>query len=151
MNILLFGEAPGSRRILNKMLKGAKHHLVQQAWEEMPEPDLENYDLVLVDGNVGDCAQQTRLLEWVRTARCRFPNLPVAALNDLGASVTGTDAEHHPPHHSCGIAEAADGVWYSHCRLKSLALSETAALLRDACERPLLEPIVFEYSGKVEE
>ena len=148
MNILLFGEAPGSRRILNKMLKGAKHHLVQQAWEEMPEPYLEPYDLVLVDGNVGSCTQQARLLEWVRTARFRFPDLPVAALNDFGASAS-ENAEHSPAPHSCGVAASADGVWHAHCRLKTLALSETAALLRDVYERPLLEPIVFEYSGKV--
>lgn len=150
MNILLLGEAPGSRRILNKMLKGAKHRLVQQAWEEMPEPDLEDYDLVLVDGNVCDCVQQTRLLEWVRTARYRFPDLPVAALNDL-ATPAPESMTHAAAPHSCGVAASADGVWYSHCRLKSLALSETAALLRDACERPLLEPIIFEYSGKAEE
>ena len=148
MNILLLGEAPGLRQILNKMLKGAKHRLVQQAWAEMPEPDLEHYDLVLVDGNVEDCVQQTRLLEWVRTARCLFPDLPVAALNDLGNSAPES-AEHTSTRHSCGVAEAAEGVWHSHCRLKALALSETAALLRDACARPLLEPIVFEYSGKV--
>ena len=50
--------------------------------------------------------------------------------------------------HSCGVSESGDGVWSMRCRLKELALSETAALLRDACERQPLEPFVFEYSGQ---
>jgi hypothetical protein len=33
------------------------------------------------------------------------------------------------------------------CRLREIALGETAALIRDECERPVLEPITFEYSG----
>ena len=143
MNILLLGEAPGVRRILNKMLEKSRHRFVQQAWEDMQEPDLEQYDMVLVDGNVYDCAQQTRLLEWVREARRRFPHLPVAAVNCVG---TAAQAEGSMPRHACGVSESADGVWRMRCRLQELALSETAALLRDACERQPLEPIVFEYS-----
>lgn len=148
MNILLLGEAPGARRILSCMLEKSRHRLVQQTWEDMPEPDLEKYDMVLVDGNVCDCAQQARLLQWVSVARSRYPDLPVAALNYLGVPAPEENTVSGTASHSCGISESANGVWHSHCRLKELALSETAALLRDACERTPLEPIVFEYSGK---
>lgn len=148
MNILLLGEAPGTRRILNQMLEKSRHQLIQQAWADMPEPDLEQYDMVLVDGNVCDCSQQARLLEWVREARRLFPNLPVAALNYVGTPVAAENAERSMANHSCGVSESGDGVWRMRCRLKELALSETAALLRDACERQPLEPVIFEYSGQ---
>lgn len=148
MNILLLGEAPGARRILSQILEKSRHRMVQQTWEEMPEPYLEQYDMVLVDGNVCDCAQQARLLQWVRTARSRYPDLPVAALNYLGTPAPTENTRPDAASHSCGITESANGVWLTHCQLKELALSETAALLRDACERKPLEPIVFEYSGR---
>ena len=148
MNILLLGEAPGAWRILNRMLEKSRHRFVQRAWEDMQEPDLEQYDMVLVDGNVCDCAQQARLMDWVREARRRFPHLPVAAVNCMGTSAVAEGAEGSMPRHACGVSESADGVWRMRCRLQELALSETAALLRDACERQPLAPIVFEYSGQ---
>lgn len=148
MNILLLGEASGTRRILNQMLEKSSHQLVQQSWKDMPEPDLEQYDMVLVDGNVYDCTQQARLLEWVREARRLFPDLPVVALNYVGTPVAVDSSECSTSNHSCGVSESSDGVWHMRCRLKGLALSETAALLRDACERQPLEPFVFEYSGQ---
>lgn len=147
MNILLLGAEPGARQIMSQILEKTRHRLVQRTWEDMPEPELEHYDMVLVDGNVCDCEQQARLLQWVREARARYPHLPVAALNSLGNAATG----HIRPDkatHSCGVSESANGITQSHCRLKELALDETAALLRDACERPLLEPVVFEYSRR---
>ncbi|CAH1904538.1 conserved hypothetical protein [Candidatus Nitrotoga sp. HW29] len=148
MNILLLGEASGTRRILNKILEKSRHQLIQQAWEDMPELDLEQYDMVLIDGNVCDCSEQMRLLEWVREARRLFPDLPVAALNYVGTSVAAENAQFNMADHSCGVSESGDGIWRMRCRLKELALSETAALLRDACERQPLEPVVFEYSGQ---
>ncbi|CAH1387808.1 hypothetical protein [Candidatus Nitrotoga sp. M5] len=148
MNILLLGEVSGTRRILNQLLENSKHRLIQQAWEDMPEPDLKQYDMVLVDGNVCDCSQQVRLLEWVREARRLFPELPIAALNYVGTPTKAKNAEISMANHSCGVSESGDGVWHMRCRLKELALSETAALMRDACERQPLEPFVFEYSGQ---
>ncbi|MEO6421868.1 MAG: hypothetical protein ABIR84_04075 [Candidatus Nitrotoga sp.] len=148
MNILLLGEASGTRRMLNQMLEKSRHRLIQQAWEDMPEPDLDQYDMVLIDGNVCDCSQQARLLEWVREARRLFPDLPVAALNYVGTTTSEKNAERNMANHSCGVSDSGDGVWQMRCRLKELALSETAALLRDACERQPQEPVVFEYSGQ---
>lgn len=89
MNILLLGEAPGTRRILNQMLGKSRHRLIQQAWADMPEPDLEQYDMVLVDGNVCDCSQQARLLEWVREAQAAFSRLASSGIKLCGHSCSG--------------------------------------------------------------
>ena len=154
MNILLVGERPDTRQILHLMLEKSRHRLEGRSLEDFPEPDLEAYDMVLVDGNACDCAKQAYLLDWIREARRRYPSLPVAVMNCVGSHVTdASDATSKNcrtgggASHACGVSESADGVWNMRCRLQELALSETAALLRDACERPPLEPITFEYSG----
>lgn len=148
MNILLFGETPGAHSVLSQILEKTRHRLIQQSWEDMPEPDLEKYDIVLVDGNVCDCVHQARLLQWVSSARSQYPNLPVVAINYLTGASPEKNASPATAGQPCGIKESANGVWLTHCRLKDLALSETAALLRDACDRPALEPVIFEYSGR---
>jgi hypothetical protein len=50
--------------------------------------------------------------------------------------------------HTCGVFESGNGVLNMRCRLQEIALGETAALMRNECERPSLEPITFEYSGR---
>ena len=156
MNILLVGERPDTRQILHLMLEKSRHRLEGRSLEDFPEPDLEAYDMVLVDGNACDCARQAHLLDWIREARRRYPSLPVAVMNCVGSHVAGVGGADTASKdcktgggtsHVCGVSESADGVWSMRCRLQELALSETAALLRDACERPPLEPITFEYSG----
>ena len=149
MNILLLGDAPDTRQILNRMLEKSRHKLIQQAWDDMPEPDLEYFDMVLVDGNICNCEQQKRLLEWVSEAKRRFPDIPLAALNNMGTAVVSQGELHHRASHSCGVSESANGVWNMHCRLREIALSETSALVREACEKQPMEPYVFEYSGRV--
>lgn len=153
MNILLVGERPDTRQILHLMLEKSRHRLDGRSLEDFPEPNLAAYDMVLVDGNACDCAKQAHLLDWIREARRRYPSLPVAVMNCVGSHVTfaggGAGGETSTsPARACGVSESADGVWSMRCRLQELALSETAALLRDACERPPLEPITFEYSGR---
>lgn len=154
MNILLVGERPDTRQILHLMLEKSRHSLEGRSLEDFPEPDLAAYDMVLVDGNACDCTRQAHLLDWIREARRRYPSLPVAVMNCVGSHVAsasdtvskdcraGGEASH-----TCSVSESADGVWSMRCRLQELALGETAALLRDACERAPLEPITFEYSG----
>lgn len=144
MNILLVGERPDARKILHRLLVKSSHRLEERLPTDLLAADLGAYDMVLVDGNVCGCSQQAHLLEWIREARRRYPSLPVAVMNCVGSHVTFTGSG---TSHACGVSESADGVWSMRCRLQELALSETAALLRDACERPPLEPITFEYSG----
>ncbi len=149
MNILLIRESRDVQRILNQLLGKSRHRLEGRSLEDFPEPDLEAYDMVLVDGNVCDCTQQENLLGWIREARRRYPHLPVAVMNCVGSHVPSENRRvGGETSHSCGVSESADGVWNMRCRLRELALSETAALMRDVCERPPLEPIVFEYSGR---
>ena len=149
MNILLIRESRDVQRILNQLLGKSRHRLEGRSLEDFPEPDLEAYDMVLVDGNVCDCTQQENLLGWIREARRRYPHLPVAVMNCVGSHVPSENRRvGGETSHTCGVSESADGVWNMRCRLRELALSETAALMRDVCERPPLEPIVFEYSGR---
>ncbi|MDN5752364.1 MAG: hypothetical protein L0H15_03655 [Nitrosospira sp.] len=147
MNILLVGEKQDTRKIVQLLLEKSKHRLERKSLESVPEPDLEDYDMVLVDGDVYGCTQQANLLEWVREARRRYPHMPVAVMNNVGSH---TAFESHgvggAALRTCGVFESGNGVLNMRCRLQEIALGETAALVRDRCERPPLEPITFEYS-----
>ena len=150
MNILLVGEKQDTRRILQMLLDKSRHRLERISLENFPQRDLESYDMVLVDGAIQDCTQQVNLLHWIREARRRYPHLPVAVMNNIGSQVVreGCDPHDEALQHTCGIFESGNGVLNMRCRLREIALGETAALMRDECERPLLEPITFEYSGE---
>jgi hypothetical protein len=50
MNILLVGDRQNSRGLLQLLLEKSKHRLERKSLESFPEPDLEAYDMVLVDG-----------------------------------------------------------------------------------------------------
>jgi hypothetical protein len=150
VNILLVGERQDTRHILQMLLDKSRHRLERISLENFSEPDLESYDMVLVDGAVQDCTQQLNLLQWIREARRRYPHLPVAVMSNVGSQVAreGCDPRDEALQHTCGIVESGNGVLNMRCRLREIALGETAALMRDECERPLLEPITFEYSGR---
>lgn len=148
MNILLVGERQDTRQILQLLLQKSKHKLERKSLENFPEPDLEAYDMVLVDGNVYDCSQQVNLMQWIREARRRYPHLPVAVMNNVGSHVAAENCGTAGETRTCGVFESSDGVLNMRCRLQEIALGETAALMRDACERAPLEPITFEYSGR---
>jgi hypothetical protein len=70
-------------------------------------------------------------------------------MNNIGSQVVREECDPHEEalQHTCRIIESGNGVLNMRCRLREIALGETAALMRDECERPLLEPITFEYSG----
>jgi hypothetical protein len=148
MNILLVGGGQNSRGLLQLLLEKSKHRLERKSLESFPEPDLEAYDMVLVDGNAYGCGQQANLLQWIREARRRFPHLPVAVMSDVGAAAASEICpvgDETPG--TCGVFESSDGVLNMRCRLQELALGETAALMRDDYARTPLEPVTFEYSG----
>lgn len=94
MKILLPGEGPGARRILDQMLGGSKHQLTLHTLEAIPDLDLEQYDMVLVDGNICACTQQARLADWIGETRCCFPHLLVAVMNlrEVSRSAEGGEA-----------------------------------------------------------
>jgi hypothetical protein len=146
MNILFVGERQDTGNIVQLLLEKSKHRLECKSLESFPEPDLEAYDMVLVDGAVYGCAQQVDLVQWIRKAKRRFSDVPVLVMNSVGQA----DSEIHEPVrnglHTCGVFESDNGVLNMRCRLQEIALGEFAALMRDV-ERPALEPITFEYSG----
>ena len=148
MNILLVGERQDTRQLLQLLLEKSKHRLERKTLDSFPEPDLEAYDMVLVDGAVDDCTQQVNLVQWVREARRRYPHLPVAVMNNVGPDEASENESACSTMHTCGVFESGNGVVNMRCRLREIALGETAALMRDDCQRPLLEPITFEYSGR---
>lgn len=148
MNILLVGEKQDTRKIVHLLLEKSKHRLERKSLENVPGTDLEAYDMVLVDGDVYGCSQQANLLEWVREARQRYPDLPVAVMNNVGSHVASESYKAGGENlRTCRVFESGDGVLNVRCRLQEIALGETAALMRDGCERPPSEPITFEYSG----
>lgn len=150
MNILMLADEPDMRQLFNKLLVKTEHQLTRRRLDDGAlEIYLDNYDMVLVDGNVCDCTQQANLLGWIREAKRRYPHLPVAVMNCVGSRASSRNEKSEVgAAHTCGVSESADGIWSMRCRLQELALSETAALMRDVCERPPLEPIIFEYSGQ---
>ena len=148
MNILLVGERQDTRQILKLLLDKSKHKLERKSLDSFPEPDLEAYDMVLVDGAVHDCTQQVNLVQWIREARRRYPHLPVAVMNNVGPDVDSEGEASCGGLNTCGVFESGNGVLNMRCRLREIALGETAALMRDDYERPLLEPVTFEYSGR---
>jgi hypothetical protein len=148
MNILLVGERQDTRQLLQLLLEKSKHRLERKTLDSFPEPDLEAYDMVLVDGAVDDCTQQVNLVQWIREARRRYPHLPVAVMNNVGPHEASENDPGCGTMHTCGVFESGNGVLNMRCRLREIALGETAALMRDDCQRPLLEPVTFEYSGR---
>ena len=148
MNILLVGERQDTRQLLQLLLEKSKHRLERKTLDSFPEPDLEAYDMVLVDGAVDDCTQQVNLVQWVREARRRYPHLPVAVMNNVGPDEASENESASSTMHTCGVFESGNGVLNMRCRLREIALGETAALMRDDFQRPLLEPVTFEYSGR---
>ena len=148
MNILLVGERQDTRQLLQLLLEKSKHRLERKTLDSFPEPDLEAYDMVLVDGAVDDCTQQVNLVQWVREARRRYPHLPVAVMNNVGPNEASENEPACSTMHTCGVFESGNGVLTMRCRLREIALGETAALMQDDCQRLPFEPVTFEYSGR---
>jgi hypothetical protein len=145
MNILFVGERQDMGNIIQLLLEKSKHKLECTSLESLPEPDLEAYDMVLVDGAVHGCNEQLNLVQWIQKAKRRFSDLPVLVMNSVGQAGSETPETACNNLHTCGVFESANGVLNMRCRLQEIALGEIAALMRDV-ERPVLEPITFEYS-----
>ena len=95
MNILLVGERQDTRRIVQLLLEKSKHRLERKSLKNFPEPDLEAYDMVLVDGAGVRLhpAGESRAMD--SEARRRYPHLPVAVMNNVGPQLNSEAAETH--------------------------------------------------------
>lgn len=147
MKLLLLGDSSPIRQTLKKLFGKPGHQLDLCTQEsEPPHSSLNNYDMVLVDGDACDDAQIRHLLELAARIRNRSPGTPILVLTLLD----GERAAHGRVGHSrrcCGVVQTADGVWQVRCCLRNLAWNETAALFRDRCERASEEPVTFVYQG----
>lgn len=140
MKLLILGSTTATRDILKRLIGTSRHKLEWHRCDEDSNPALREYDMVLVDGSGMDCTASARLLDNVQRIRNRYPQIPVVVLSPMDGTACNASR-------SCGINHSADGVTHMRCRLRELAWNETAALLSDALNRPLHEPITFEYQG----
>lgn len=140
MKLLILGSTASTRDILKQLVGASRHKLEWHRCDEDSSLALRGYDMVLVDGSGVDCTASARLLDNVQRIRNRCPQIPVVVLSPMDGTACNASR-------SCGIDRSSDGVSHMRCRLRELAWNETAALLRDALDRPLREPITFEYQG----
>jgi len=140
MKLLVLGSTTATRDVLKQLIGASRHKLEWHRCDDDSHLELRGYDMVLVDGALTDCEANARLLDKVQRIRSRSPHTPIVVLSPMGGAACSAGQ-------SCGITRSADGVSEMRCRLKELAWNETAALLRDALDRPLREPITFEYQG----
>ena len=140
MKLLILGSTATTRALLKQLFGVARHKLEWHRCDEDSNLALRGYDMVLVDGSEADCVASARLLDKVQRIRNRSPRTPVLVLSPVNETA-------HTPNPACGVSRTADGATHVRCRLKELAWNETAALLSDALNRPLHEPITFEYQG----
>ena len=145
MKVLMFGGTRRTRGALKNLMGKSGHEL--QFWESEGDagPNLDEYNLVVVDGSSGESADRARLLDiLVREIRVRSPQIPIVVMSFIdGASANRESLSGY----SCGIDRSHDGVWHLRCRLKQLAWNECHALLEDAMEREEADPVTFEYQG----
>lgn len=141
MKILLLGGMDSTRAILKQLIGSSRHTLHRHRPAEDVALDARAYDLVLVDDTPVNCAANARLLELLQRIRTRAPQVPIVVLSPVNGAV----ADGGLP--TCGVSRSDDGMAHVHCRLRELAWSETAGLLRATLERPPMEPVVFIYQG----
>lgn len=139
MKLLILGNTSFTRDILKHLVGTSRHKLDWHRCDGDSNLESREYDMVLVDGTGLDCTDSAHLLDKVQRIRACTPGIPVLVMSPVNGTIRAPS--------SCGITHSADGGSRMRCRLKELAWDETAALLRDALDRPLHEPITFEYQG----
>lgn len=137
MKLLVVGAVGGTKRVLQKL---AARGIVEIEWRDA-EAELTcpagSCEAVLIDGAAARLDHAAPLLERVARMRRRMPGVPVLVVNKLDAARSGS---------GCGVTRR-NGMLQAQCRLKSLAWQEAQALLTDALQREVLEPVTFEYRG----
>lgn len=146
MKVLLFGGAPFTRTIVDKLI-GKTRHLLD--WRKKIDPDtldVAAYDMMVVDGFPGECNKE-KITDVVHAIRAKAPELPIVVLSyvDGEGAIKGCGAA---AGHSCKVIDSADGMQLASCRLQKLALNDVEAMLLNVFDRLPIEPITFEYQGK---
>lgn len=145
MKVLMFGGTRRTRGALKNLMGKSGHEL--QFWESDGNagPNLNEYNMVVVDGSSGESADRVRLLDiLVHEIRVRSSQIPIVVMSFIeGAAADRVSLSGY----SCGIDRSHEGVWHLRCRLKQLAWNECHALLQDEMGKEDVEPVTFEYQG----
>jgi len=145
VRILLVADGPPDRGGLRKLLAGAPHEVGTLRLDAGAALMRGDWDMVVLDADARDASAQARLLDAAQASRRNAPHTPIVVMSSFepGTGVRRDGRE------GCALTECGGGVWEVRCRLKQLAWRETEALLREAIERDVLEPVAFEYQGEV--
>ena len=137
MKLLVVGAASGIKRILRKLVTRGVLEIEWRGVDDELSCPVDGCEAVLIDGSAARPDRAAPLLERVARLRRRMPGVPVLVLSRLGTERSGS---------ACGLMRR-DGILHAQCRLKSLAWHEAQALLADALQREVLEPVTFEFRG----
>jgi hypothetical protein len=137
MKLLVVGAANGTKRMLRKLAASGVLEIEWRGVDDELSRRTDDCAAVLIDGSAARSDRAAALLERVGRLQRRIPGVPVLVLSRLGAERSGS---------ACGVIRR-DGMLHAQCRLKSLAWHEAQALLADALQRELLEPVTFEFRG----
>lgn len=144
MRLLLFGGAPFTRKIVERLFGKARHSLEWRKSLESDKLDVSRYDMLLIDGFPGECNDKELVSDVVQTVRAKAPEMPIMVLSFIEgegeAKGCGRDSGN-----ACRIVESRDGTKLAKCRLRELALSEVGAF--NAFGRLPMEPITFVFQG----
>ncbi|MGH8567291.1 MAG: hypothetical protein ACREXU_04560, partial [Gammaproteobacteria bacterium] len=151
MRVLLVGGDIGTRAAVERLIKDTGHHLEWRRTASLGGLEVENCDLLLVDGAslLRDEAQRLRtcLMSEARSGGSAvfFFNTGIEA----GGKLSGAACP--PCRVDCGVHRTAAGHWSLRCRLQEQALEEYRAGVLDAGSRPAGRAVVFEYQGEADE
>lgn len=148
MRVLLVGGDIGTRAAVERLIEGAGHHLEWRETAGRVGYEVENYDLLLVDGASLLRDEAQRLRTWL-TSEARSGRSAVLFFN-TGTEAGGKLGGAGPCRVDCGVHRTEAGHWSLRCRLQEQALDEYRAEALDAGSRPG-RAVVFEYQGEAGE
>lgn len=151
MKVMLLGGNNETRAAVERLIEGSSHHLEWRKTASRGGLEVENCDLLLVDGAslLRDEAQRLRtcLMSEARSggSAILFFNSGIEA----GGKLSG--AARQPCRLDCKVHRTTAGHWSLRCRLQEQALEEYRAGALDAGLRPAGRAVVFEYQGEAGE
>lgn len=151
MRVMLLGGDLGTRAAVERLIEGAGHHLEWRPTASHGALEVEDCDLLLVDGASlsGDEAQRLRTLLAMQAGSGGGAVLFFRTGIEAGGK--RSDAACLPYRAECGVHRTAAGHWLLRCRLQEQVLKEYRAGALDAGSRPAGRAVVFEYQGEAGE
>lgn len=151
MRVVLLGGNNETRAAVECLIEGSSHHLEWRKTASRGGLEVENCDLLLVDGASLLRDEVQRLRTWLKR-EARSGGSAVFLFNsgiEAGGKLSG--AARLPCRLDCGVHRTAAGHWSLRCRLQEQALEEYRAGALDTGSRPAGGAVVFEYQGEAVE